>query len=113
MNAIRGVDFQFRRALLRHHFVDRGGTEILAGIAVLANAAVAANIRIENDEMARLILFVARAGMIDVGEAIEGKLAIAFESRGLVNERCDRDSVFDILCTPVPRASDPPGRARR
>ena len=36
--------------------------------------------------MARLILFVARAGMVDVREAIEGELAIAFEPSGLIDE---------------------------
>ena len=87
MDAVRGIDLQFRRALLHHHFVNRRGTKILAGIAEFAHAAVAANIRVENDQMAGLIFVVARSGMIDVREAIKGKLAIAFESRRLIHER--------------------------
>ena len=33
-------------------------------------------------QMAGLIFFVARAGVIDVGEAIEGEFAVAFETLG-------------------------------
>ena len=33
-------------------------------------------------QMAGLIFFVARAGVIDVGEAIEGEFAVAFEALG-------------------------------
>src|SRR3984957_6557034 len=78
VDAVRGVDFQFRRALLRHHFVYGRRTKILAGIAVFADAAVNADIRLENDQVAGLILFVARSGVIDIGETIEGEFAIAF-----------------------------------
>src|SRR3984957_8181464 len=40
MDAIGGVDFQFGGAFLGDHFVDRGGTKILAGVAVFADAAI-------------------------------------------------------------------------
>src|SRR5271157_6227250 len=39
MNAIGGVDLQLQRVALFGHFVDRRGTKILAGIAVLFHAA--------------------------------------------------------------------------
>ncbi len=32
-------------------------------------------------QVAGLIFFVAGAGMVDVGEAVEGELAVAFETR--------------------------------
>ena len=106
MDAIGGVDLQFGRAFFRDHFVDRRGTKILAGISVLAHAAVAANIRVEHEQVAGLIFFVARAGMIDVGEAIEGELAVAFEARGLVHQRARRDLASCIPRSPACCASD-------
>ena len=66
MNAIRGIDFQFRRTLFRHHFVDCRRAKILARIAVLANAAIAANVRLKHDQVARLIFLMTRPGVIDV-----------------------------------------------
>ena len=86
MDAVGCVNLQSGLAFFRHHFVDRCGTKVLAGIGVLAHAAITANIRIEDDEMAGLIFFMARAGVIDVGEAIEGELTVAFEARGLVDK---------------------------
>ena len=47
-----------------------------------------------DDEVAGLIFVVARAGMIDVGQPVEGELAIAFESRGLVDERAVAMEIF-------------------
>ncbi len=87
VDTVGRVDFQFRLAFFRDHLVNRRRTKILAGVAVLADAAIAANIGLEHDEMARLILFMARAGMIDVREAIERELAVAFEARGLIHQR--------------------------
>src|SRR5215469_5384750 len=87
VDAIRRVDFEFRRAFFRTHLVDCRRTEILARVAVLADAAVAANIRVENNKMARLVLLVARSRMIYVSESIEGQLAVALESRGLIDGR--------------------------
>ena len=106
VDAVRGIDLQFRRALFRHHFVDRRGTKILAGIAEFAHAAVAANVRVEDDQVARLVFVVARAGMIDVGQAVERELAVALEARGLIDERSVRDSAFRNPCSPAAHASD-------
>ncbi len=81
MNAVRCVDFQFWRTLLKSHFVHGSRAKILAGISVFTNASVTASIRIENYEVAGLIFFMTSAGMVDVGEAIEGQLAIALKAR--------------------------------
>src|ERR1700722_587856 len=86
VDAVCGADLQLGAVFIRHHFVDGGGAKILAGVAVFADAAVAANVRLENDEVAGLVFFVPRAGMIYVGKAIEGELAVTFEARGLVDE---------------------------
>ena len=83
--------FNFGAPFSVDHLVDGRGTKILAGIAEFADAAVAANIRLEHDEMARLVFFVARAGVIDVGEAVEGEHAVALEARRLIDERARRD----------------------
>src|ERR1700679_2432518 len=82
VDAVGGADLQLGAVFIRHHFVHGGGTKILAGVAVFADAAVATDVRLENYEVARLIFFVARSGMIDVGEAIEGEFAVAFVARG-------------------------------
>src|SRR5580692_7995323 len=39
VHAIRRVDFQLGRALLRGHLINRRGTKILAGVSELAHAA--------------------------------------------------------------------------
>ena len=81
MDAIRKIDFQFRFvAVFEHHFIDGRRAKILAGVSVFANAAVGADTGIEHDQVAGLIFFVARAGMVDVGETVEGELAVALES---------------------------------
>jgi hypothetical protein len=88
VDAIRAIDFQFFGAVfVERHLVDGSGTKILARVAVLADAAVAADIRIEYVQVAGLIFVVPRAGMIDVGEAVEGEFAVAFEPRRLIDER--------------------------
>src|SRR5215471_12203705 len=78
VHAIRGADFQFGRAAgFLDHFVDRRGAKILAGVSVLDHAFRGADVGVGNAQVAGLILFVARAGVIDVGEAIERKFSIA------------------------------------
>ena len=58
MDAVRRINFQGRRTLLHHHFVNRRGTKILAGVPEFAHAAVAANTRVQNDQVVGLILVV-------------------------------------------------------
>src|ERR1700690_3219416 len=54
------------------HFVDVGGGEILAGTAEFLHAALVADVRIVNDEVRRLIFFVLGAGVVEIGELVEG-----------------------------------------
>ena len=83
VHAIRSVDFQLRRAAgFLHHFIDRGGTKILARIAVFDRAFRGADVGVGDAQMAGLIFFMTRAGMIDVGEAIESEFAVTFEAFG-------------------------------
>ena len=77
MHAIRGIDLEMNPGFVSRHFVNGSGTIILARVAVLANAAIRADIPIADVQMARLIFFVTRAGIIDVGQAIKGEQAIA------------------------------------
>ena len=83
VHAIRSVDFQLRWAAgFFHHFIDRGGTKILAGIAVFDDAFRGTSVGVGNAQMAGLILLVARPRVVDVGKAIESELTIAFEAFG-------------------------------
>ena len=61
-----------------HHLVHVGRTEILARIAEFLYAARVADVGVVNDQMRRLVLFVLRAGVVEVGQLVEGQLAIAF-----------------------------------
>ena len=81
VNAIRKIDFQFLAGAVFDHFVDGGGAKILAGIAVFFDALCCANVQVSDVEMAGLIFLVARAGVIDVGEAVEGEFAVAGKAR--------------------------------
>ena len=50
VDAIRGVDFQVRARAIRIvlHFINRGRTKMLAGVAVLSRATMIANIEVGN-----------------------------------------------------------------
>src|SRR5580704_16476853 len=97
VDAIGGVDLQFGGTFLGDHFVDGRGTKILAGVAVFADAAVDADIRFENDQVAGLIFLMARAGMVDVGEAVEGELAVTFVAQRLIDEMRGAVAFFVFL----------------
>jgi hypothetical protein len=71
VNTIRRVNFQSRRAFFVDHFVNGGWTKILARISVFGHALISANVRLSYDEMARLIFFMTRSGMINVRQPIE------------------------------------------
>ena len=47
--------------------------------------------------MTRLIFLVARAGVIDVGQAVERQLTVALESRGLIDQRTVAIQLLVIL----------------
>ena len=81
MHAVRGANLQLHAAVrFLGHFVHGCGTKILAGIPVLLDAFGCADIGICNLEMARLILFMARPGVIHICQPIESELAVSFES---------------------------------
>lgn len=60
------------------HFIDVGGTEILAGATEFLDATRITDVGVMNDQVRRLIFFMLGAGVIEVGELVEGELAIAF-----------------------------------
>jgi hypothetical protein len=60
-----------------NHFVNIRWAEVLARAAELFNAALIANVGVLDDQMRGLIFFMLRAGIIKVGELVEGELAIA------------------------------------
>ncbi len=81
MHAVRGVQANALAVWLRgviDHFVDIRGTEILARVAIFFHAAGVANICVVNDQVRGLILFVLGAGVVEVGEFVESKFAVAF-----------------------------------
>ena len=53
------------------------GTKILAGAAEFFYAARVADVGVLNDQVRRLVFFVLGAGVVEVGELVEGKLAVA------------------------------------
>jgi len=80
MHAVRRieVDALLPRCLGRFlHLIHIGRAEELARIPVLPGAAVAADIRVLNNEVRRLIFLVPRGGVIQVGELVKSQLAIA------------------------------------
>jgi hypothetical protein len=81
VDTVGGVDFEFEVAGFGDGLVDGGGTKILAGVAVLDGAFCGADVEIGDVKMAGLIFFMARAGVVDVGEAIESEFAVALEAR--------------------------------
>lgn len=97
VNAVRGVNREMYPEFIGADLIYSGGTIILARIAVLANAAVGADIPIANVQMARLIFFVTRAGMIDIRQAIESKDAIALKPVGLIDRDQASIELFEFL----------------
>src|SRR5882762_6692515 len=67
VHAIGEIYFQLVAAGLLGDFIDRRGAKILAGIAVLHNALRNADVGVEYVQVARLVVVMTRAGMIDVG----------------------------------------------
>src|SRR6185295_7033307 len=61
-----------------HHLVNICRTEILAGAAEFFYTARIANVSIVDHQMSGLVFFMFGAGVVEVGELVEGKFAIAF-----------------------------------
>ena len=51
---------------------------MLAGIPILDDATVVANVSVMDEEVDGLIVIMLCAGVVDVGQLVKGKLAIAF-----------------------------------
>src|SRR6266404_5435121 len=80
VNAVSGIQtdaFAVWRCGVIQHLIDVRGTEILAGAAKLFYATLIADVRVIDNQMRRLILFVLRARVIQVGEFVECQRAIA------------------------------------
>lgn len=69
--------FAARNVLRIDHLVHVRRTEIRARIAELFRASRTADIGVVDDEMRRLIFFVLRTGVIEIGKFIEGEFSIA------------------------------------
>src|ERR1039458_387641 len=107
MHTVRGIQadaLAMGGGTVVHHLVDVRGAEVLARAAELFYATVITDVGVLNQQMRRLILFVLGPGMIEVGEFVEGELAIAL--RG-AKHMCFRASVGgqigDWLQVLVPR----------
>src|ERR1700733_1037445 len=60
------------------HFIDVGGTEVLARAAEFFHATRVADVGVVDHQMRWLIFFVLRSGVIKVGQLIECELAVPF-----------------------------------
>src|SRR5690606_23867575 len=107
VHAVARVDLEIdavlaARALL--HLVDRRGTEVLARVAVLFDAARRADVRRRDHEMARLILFVHRARRVDRRELVERRVAAGPGRRQLLDLGLARGAevVAELLHVRVP-----------
>src|SRR5439155_3276389 len=65
-----------RRSGIIEHLVNISRAEVLARTAVFADAPRLANVRVVDDQVRGLILFMLRAGMVEVSEFVECQLAI-------------------------------------
>ena len=80
MHTVRWVQadaFAIRLRRVVQHLVNIGRTEVLAGAAEFFYAALVADIRVMNDEVRGLIFFVLRARVVEIGQLVESKLAVA------------------------------------
>src|ERR1700682_61604 len=75
VHAVRGIQadaLAIGRGFVVHHLVDVRGAEVLARAAELFHAPVVTDVGVLNQQMRGLIFFVLGAGMIEVGEFVEG-----------------------------------------
>src|SRR5664279_1218921 len=80
MHAVRSVQMDLQSAgRVRgfDHLVNVGRAKVLAGVAVLFHAALVADVGVVDHEVRRLVFFMLRAGVIHVGQLVEGELAVA------------------------------------
>ena len=97
-----------------HHLVNIRRTEILARVAEFFHAARVADIGVVNDQVRGLVFFVLGAGVVEVGELVEGQLAIAFRRTEQVGFVAAVRGQFGELLQPlVSQRSRDSGRAGR
>jgi hypothetical protein len=71
MDAVGEVDLQTAAVSVLHHFVNGGGAEILAGVALLVRTARMTNIRLQDVKVAGLVFIVGCTGMVYIGQFVE------------------------------------------
>ena len=120
MHAVRRVQadaLAVRLGGVVDHLVHVGRTEILARVAEFFYAARVADVGVMNDQVRGLVFFVLGAGVVEVGELVEGQLAIAFggaDEMGFVAAvRGQFGELLQVLISRQSRDSGRAGRARR
>ena len=76
-----------RRGGIVHHLIHVRRAEILAGAAEFFHASFIADVGIVDDQVCGLVFFMLGAGVIEVGELVEGELAIALRRTDQVGFR--------------------------
>ncbi len=116
-DGFRLMRFAVRLRGVVHHLVDICGTEILARAAEFFYAARVADIGVVNDQVRGLVFFVLGAGVIEVGELVEGQLAVAFgradQMSFVAAVRRQFGKLLQVLVARQSRDSDCAGRVRR
>src|SRR4029077_16363189 len=80
MNAVRWIQADALAAGLwgvLDHLIDASRTKILARVAEFFHAAAIADVGVVNHKMRRLVFFMFRARVVEVGELVESDLAVA------------------------------------
>jgi hypothetical protein len=75
---IQADPFAVGRGVIVKHFIYVGRAEILARAPEFLYAACIANVSVLNEQVSRLVIFVLRPRMIEVGEFVESEFAVAF-----------------------------------
>jgi hypothetical protein len=82
VDAVGSVELEALAVAFGDDFIDRRGTEVLAGVAVLFDATGGADVGVGHQQVRGLVFLVAGAGVEDVGDFVEGKLAVGLEGGG-------------------------------
>ena len=99
MHAVAEIQLQTRLVLLFVHFENVGRTKMLAGISVLHLTTVVTDIKVQNFQMAGLILFVIGVGETDIGQPVEAEHAVGLrivDLRALVG-RLERRVIRPVM----------------
>jgi len=107
-----GADGACRRALFVNHFIDIRGAKCVQGLRILWATRVA-NVGVMDHEMRWLVFFVLGAGVVEVGELVEGELAVTFASPRRCSSGRRRRRVLQLAQFCVPRGGYRAWRPRR